>query len=440
MSLIIDSYCPNSKLFYFQGNWITQKTFIAHSFQLAKTLSKYKSTCFINLCNNRYLFAVAFAASLLLKQKILMPPSSSPSTINQLTKKHTLSLCICDYKTDELQTKIIDIRDDISKFEKSIIKEPHNILDEQIAAIVFTSGSTGKPKKIYKRWGALIGTVKALQTRFAPQLTNTSQKKCIVSTVPSQHMYGFEMTILIGFLGGTYIHSEKPFYPMDIKKCIEEVNAPVILVTTPVHLKVLIETELYIEKIDSIISATAILPPELAQEAESTFKAEVHEIYGFSEAGSVATKKSPSEEPWKLLDGLHINPGKSNSSYIFAEHFNKKITIEDNINLIGCNQFYLEGRKDDLIKIGGKRVSLAAINNSILSIEGIKDSAVIMIPKTQRITAFVVSKTLSTREIAEILSSKVDNIFIPRPIKIVNCIPRNKTGKIVKSSLLAITD
>ncbi len=64
----------------------------------------------------------------------------------------------------------------------------------------------------------------------------------LVATVPSQHMYGFETTVLLGLLGGASFATGRPFYPADIVRALELVPQPRILVTTPFHLKMLLES------------------------------------------------------------------------------------------------------------------------------------------------------------------------------------------------------
>jgi hypothetical protein len=59
----------------------------------------------------------------------------------------------------------------------------------------------------------------------------------IVATVPPQHSYGFESSVLLALLGGAAFDSGRPFYPADIVAALERLPRPRALVTTPFHLK-----------------------------------------------------------------------------------------------------------------------------------------------------------------------------------------------------------
>src|SRR5690554_5578541 len=110
----------------------------------------------------------------------------------------------------------------------------------QLAAIAFTSGSTGKPAAHRKHWGTLAGTSRRLAARFTRHLTNPT----LVATVPSQHMYGLEMTVMMALQGECSLQRDKPFYPADIQQVLQATPAPILLVSTPVHLRALVSSGL----------------------------------------------------------------------------------------------------------------------------------------------------------------------------------------------------
>ena len=52
-----------------------------------------------------------------------------------------------------------------------------------------------------------------------------------------------------------------------------------------------------------------------------------------------------------------------------------------------------------------------------------------------RLTAFVVAPGLSARQITAALRERVEAIFLPRPLVLVDELPRNSTGKLPRSGL-----
>ena len=127
-----------------------------------------------------------------------------------------------------------------------------------------------------------------------------------MATVPSQHSYGFESSVLLALLGGAAFDAGRPFYPADIAEALARLPRPRALVTTPVHLKALLLSGAALPPVDLVLSATAPLSPQLAQQAESRLAGRLIEIYGCTEAGQVATRRTTATEVWTTLAGLRI--------------------------------------------------------------------------------------------------------------------------------------
>ena len=76
----------------------------------------------------------------------------------------------------------------------------------------------------------------------------------IVGTVPAQHSYGFESTVLLALHGDSPFWSGKPFYPQDIVVALAAVPRPRMLVTTPFHLAALVAAGLDLPPVDLLLS------------------------------------------------------------------------------------------------------------------------------------------------------------------------------------------
>ncbi|NIO39629.1 MAG: AMP-binding protein, partial [Burkholderiales bacterium] len=168
---------------------------------------------------------------------------------------------------------------------------------DMIAAIAFTSGSTGDPLPNPKKWGAMAigGTSEAL--RFGLVERDSS---VIVGTVPPQHMYGLETTLIMPMRSGLIFHHDRPFFPADVRAALASVDADRVLVSTPVHLRALLTSDIDLPRLRMTISATAPLSEEMARQFESRFGVEVQEVYGFTEAGMVATRRTLDGPRWWL--------------------------------------------------------------------------------------------------------------------------------------------
>jgi acyl-coenzyme A synthetase/AMP-(fatty) acid ligase len=115
------------------------------------------------------------------------------------------------------------------------------------------------------------------------------------------------------------------------------------------------------------------------------------------------------------------------------------VLLGDVIELRAQGHFRLHGRTSDLVNIAGKRTSLAHLNYHLNSIEGVRDGAFVM-PDEQgtgvtRLMAFVVAPGLAREDIMKALRRRVDAAFLPRPLLLVDALPRNETGKLPRVAI-----
>src|ERR1019366_3714654 len=97
------------------------------------------------------------------------------------------------------------------------------IPQEQVAAIVFTSGSTGTPLPYQKSWGRLTRCVRDGASRLG---LLDGRAHTLIGTVPAQHMYGLESTVLLALQSGNAFAAERPFFPADICAAIVAARRP----------------------------------------------------------------------------------------------------------------------------------------------------------------------------------------------------------------------
>ena len=71
----------------------------------------------------------------------------------------------------------------------------------------------------------------------------------MIGTVPPQHMYGFESTVLMAWHSGNAFSHAQPFYPADICQALAAVPTPRVLVSSPVHLRALLDAGLALPEI-----------------------------------------------------------------------------------------------------------------------------------------------------------------------------------------------
>ena len=227
----------------------------------------------LNVCTDRYRFTVGLAACLMSERVSLLPSTHTPQVIAQLAAFAPDAFCLTDdpalrhRAAARLLSRICCARStDLAVSPSTCRASPR----AQLAAIVFTSGSTGTPLPYKKDLGP-AGALRA-RRRPAPGLVGRPIH-ALIGTVPAQHMYGFESTVLLALLSGNAFSAERPFYPADIAAAVRRVPRPRVLVTTPIHLRTLLASEVDFPPVDLVVSATAPLSQELAREVEEQYQA-----------------------------------------------------------------------------------------------------------------------------------------------------------------------
>lgn len=393
----------------------------------------------LNVCQDRYRFMVGLAAGLVSGRVSLQPSSQTPETVRRLLAFAPDAVCLHDDETDEAPLAGLPcLRCPETPAATDAPFAMPQIPGDRVAACVFTSGSTGMPVPHVKRWGALVRNARA----EAERLGVDRQGHAIVGTVPGQHMYGFESTVLLSLHGNCAAWSGRPFYPADIAAALAAVPRPRLLVTTPFHLRALLDAGIELPPVDQLLSATAPLSEALAREAEARCAAPLNEIYGCTETGQIASRRTVEGRHWRLLRDVALDM-ENDVAHASGGHVEGRVALADLIEPVDRERFLLHGRSADLVNIAGKRTSLGYLDHQLAAIDGVADGAFLMPDEAApdgvtRLAAFVVAPRLNRRELLAALRERIDPIFLPRPLVFLDRLPRNATGKLPRGALLAL--
>src|SRR5690606_20268094 len=109
------------------------------------------------------------------------------------------------------------------------------------------------------------------------------------------------------------VHSGRPLFPADIARALEQVPAPRILVSTPVHLRALVDSQQSFPPIGAIVSATAPLDRALALAVEQRLGAPLLEMFGSTETCVIAARRTTMQDTWQAYEGLTLEPREQNT-------------------------------------------------------------------------------------------------------------------------------
>jgi acyl-coenzyme A synthetase/AMP-(fatty) acid ligase len=413
---------------------VSAAQFVADAARLAALLPERSHV--LNACADRYRFAVGLGAALLRGQVTLLPPDHTAETVRRLREFAADVYALGDEHAVALDLPRVAVPADPAPLPAAF--GVPRLAPERLCAVVFTSGSTGTPVPNPKHWGALARNVRGALERWglAPA------RPAIVATVPPQHMYGFESSVLAALFGGGALCAERPFYPSDVCAALERVPRPRVLVSTPFHLRALLEDAAQPPAADLLLCATAPLDAALAGEAEARFGAPLLEIYGCTETGQMASRRAAREREWRTLSGVRVRL-EDGRAWASGGHIEQPAALGDVLEPLAEDRFLLGARLQDMVNIAGKRSSLAHLDAQLLSVAGVTDGA-FFAPEgdasggVTRLAAFVVAPGLARETLLAELRRRIDPAFLPRPLVLLERLPRAPSGKLPREALRAL--
>lgn len=417
---------------------VSVSRFLGHVQSLAEQLPE--ADHLVNLCDNRYLFTVSYCAAILRNQVNLLPPNNKPGTQLALCERHPRSYVLHDGIAvagglQQLNLATLSMGD---------YREPGSVPEiprQRLAAIAFTSGSTGQSKPNLKPWHTMYAGAGINRRYMLPDCRSEQDAPVtsMLATVPGQHMWGLETSVMLALMTNLCVADRRPLYPADICRLLEQLPAPRVMVSTPVHLRAMVMSGVEFPRVERVLCATAPLESALARQVETCFDATLCEIYGCSEIGSMAWRRTANLDHWRLFDAINFDTAGETTT-ASAEHVPESAEIQDLIEMEADGRFKLLGRQGDLIDIAGKRGSLKELNEILVSMEGVEDGVVFLPHQDQtvpRLVALVVLKNgVSERDVADHFRQRLDSAFVPRRILAVEKLPRAESGKLPHSHVL----
>jgi len=383
----------------------------------------------INLCDDRLNFIVGLAAALIARCTTVLPHSRAPQVLQELRRLHADALTIADHDdADHPGGLRLDARDWPGAGMPAQVPE---IPAEHTAAVLFTSGSTGVPQPHAKSWGSLVRAALAAQARLP-----IAAGSVLVGAVPPQHMWGFEMTVMLPLQAACSVDAGCPLLPADIAAALSRLPAARWLVATPLHLQACLASGQPMPPLAGVLCATARLSAELAQAVEQSWGAPLWEIYGSTETGALATRRPARETQFHAVAGITLR-GQTGTTLARGGQLDAPVALGDLVELLDATHFELRGRTADLVKVAGKRTSIAALESELGRVPGVLDGVFWLRdgPGEPRLAAFAVAPGLSAAQILAHLRQRLDPVFLPRPLILVPSLPRNPAGKLTRESL-----
>jgi acyl-coenzyme A synthetase/AMP-(fatty) acid ligase len=420
---LLGASAPDEIVAWDEGSPINAHAFLSAARRLAARFPVGGSA--LLLCDNRVRFALALCACAVSGVEVLLPPVRTGTAIGAVVDRRDPAFALVDRPGAFGSLPAIAVDDGFVAEEAFAVPV---VPADRVVATLYTSGTTGVPAAHRKTWGSLVRGAGALAERLG-----FVRGSAVVGAVPPQHMWGFEATVMLPLVAGGVLHAALPLLPRDVAECLRDVPAPRWLVLTPIHVHTCLKSRIVFPPLAGALCATAPLDADDARAFEQRTNAPLIEIYGATETGAVGTRRAACERAFRPLDKLAAVASATGTTFR-GGHLDGEVRLNDRIRVVGSGHFELAGRDADLVKIGGKRASLADIALALKRIPGVLDAACVLDERGERLVSrlvgLVVAPGLDAPAIRGALRGHVDPVFLPRRLHVVQALPRDAVGKL----------
>lgn len=405
---------------------------------LVNTLRQYEGERWALCFENSYLFIVGLLATLH-AGKIPVVPGHSRVSI--LAEQQALFDGILTDQTLGWDAAMIVIPSD---FQGTGNDKPLPAIDRASHIELFTSGSTGQPRRIVKPIACLDREAAILAACFAKKLTGCR----IVASVVPLHLYGLTFRIFLPMASGLPLHAAMLHYTEQLATLPAEHSYAFI--SSPAFLKRL-DHQLTPPSVAIAISAGGTLPWDDVVQTSSWLGIWPDEIYGSTETGVLAWRyRQYHDTAWQPFPDVHITVA-ADEIRVFSPLIDNKhgLPLDDILQFDDNGQFQLQGRRDRVVKIEEKRISLGEIEQRLLALEGVREAAALPVTRggRQSIGALLVLEDSARRQRQQIGSKAqelswrralrpwLEPVTLPRYWRIVDEMPVNSMNKRVYAQL-----
>jgi long-chain acyl-CoA synthetase len=352
-------------------------------------------------------------------------------------------------------------------------------IDVDLAMIVTTSGSTGWPKGVMMTHQNIVAAATSITTYLESRPDDR-----VLSVLPLAFDYGLYQVLMSVKVGATLVLEKGFTYPsVVLKKLADEriTGFPVVPTMVAILLQMKDLRPGAFPDLRYITSTAAALPPAHIQRLADLFpQTRIYSMYGLTEckrctwlppeelrrrAGSVGIA-IPGTEAWVVDEnGRRTAPGVVGELVIRGAHvfkgywenqeetermlkpgphpWEKVLYTGDLFKTDADGYLYFVGRKDDIIKTAGEKVSPKEVENAIYALPGVRHAAVIGVPDAilgTAIRAVVVAEPdsgLTERDVIAHCAAHLEGFMVPGSVEFRAELPQGPTGKIRRSQLQA---
>jgi long-chain acyl-CoA synthetase len=302
-----------------------------------------------------------------------------------------------------------------------------------------TSGSEGIPKLVSCRAEHLLADGRQIiaTMKIRPNDRN-------LAVIPLGHSYGLGNLVMPLILQGTAMITAGEYVPRQLAEWIDLYRITVLPVV-PALVRVLagLSVPSNFSALRTVISAGAVLSPEVAQAFFQTHGLKVHNFYGTSETGGICYDRTGNasltgKSVGKPLAGVSLVVKKGRLTVLSPAVATRtgRWRLGDLGEWNGRKELVLLGRLGQEANIGGRKVHPREVESALRSVPAVTDVAVwTSLEKGRDVLAAAVETGLSRSEIEQALAERLPAWKLPRKYFLAEELPRTSRGKLDAKAL-----
>jgi long-chain acyl-CoA synthetase len=368
------------------------------------------------------------------------------------------------YRQEVTQLIIGEFKDQLTT---AAIPPAAGLTEDDPCAIIYTSGTTGSPKGAVLSHRNLASNADAFQ-----QALHIEAGDNVLCVLPMYHCFAWTCAVLNPLLCGATVTILEAFTPKETTAAIKDRGVTVVYGVPPMYnLLARLGEASDLAGVRIFVSGGASLPEKVARQFREKYGIDIIEGYGLSEASPVVTVNPPAKTKYysigKALPGLEVKvvgqrgedlpPGTVGEitvkgPTVMLGYFNlpleTSVALRDGWLYTGDlayrdteGYFFVVDRLKDMIIANGENIYPREIEELLYAYPGITEAAVIGVAdelRGQAARAYIVAaegQTIDKKALKAYLQTKLAAFKIPRDFIIIDALPKNQTGKILKRVL-----
>ena len=433
---------------------------------VATRLQTLSDTRIAIVSDNSVTMAVYLLAAMLVRKEVLLlnVHLTAGEIENQLCQLHIITVLHSAKRCGQVPKSVTSMEFESMEYmlhngEKDIFD--WTFADNDIAAIMNTSATTGQFKSVPLRWSQIKAHVQASQ-----EVLGRSEQDNWLMVLPLFHVSGLSI-LMRSLYNGTAMTIMESYDEEQVLQCIHDGRINMMSLV-PTILKNL-EPRIIHHQLRVILLGGEFIPRPLVDACVEK-QLPIYKTYGMTETFSqsvtmpVLLNLNKLDSVGKPLPGMtvhivnpdvdgvgeiHLNGPMVMRGYINREPIHGDFNTDDMGYVDEDGFLYILNRRTDLIISGGENIYPKEIEDTVYAMQGVKECAVIPVADTKwgQVPALFVAfddidalGTDSKMIVRDYISSKLAKYKVPKYITIMDALPRNGTGKIMRKSLAAHLD